>query len=224
MPDMPSICAAHTIDVGAPHVHVSSASVAVAHGVTLKPALSRQRAIRARSGGLGSTTIACVVVDSPGLVISVRSDIDVRAQLQLRRGVAADELEAHARMTAERTRRRRREHVRDAPAQAEQRAVGQDQADLGLFADRQQRFGADEQTAHRKILGLGFDDARRPVELDSTPTDESLVATAARICHHRKSSEMASRCPLCDGSVRDFVDISVSWRSRLRCSVVFKNL
>ena len=122
----------------------------------------------------------------------------MRAQLQLRGGIAANELEAHPGVTPQRLRGRRREHVRDPSMHAEQRAVGQEQPDLGFLTDRQQRFGADEQTANRKIFGFGFHDPRRPVELDSTATDESLVTTAARICHYRKFSEMAPACPLCD--------------------------
>ena len=113
----------------------------------------------------------------------------MRTELQLRSGVVTDELEAHARMTTERARCRRREHVRDATADAKQRAIGEHETNFAFFANRQERFSADEQSTNRKIFGLSFDNARRPVELDSTPTDESLIPTAARICHRKKCTE-----------------------------------
>lgn len=92
-------------------------------------------------------------------------------------------------MPTECARGRRGEHVRDATAHAEQRAIGKHETYFALFANRQERFSADEQSTNRKIFGLSFNNARRPVELDSTPTDESLIPTAARICHHKKCSE-----------------------------------
>src|SRR5207253_8860029 len=47
-------------------------------------------------------------------------------------------------------------------------------------------LGPDDQAARRDIFGFGLDDPARPVEFDTAPADQALVAATASVRHHRK--------------------------------------